>query len=69
MSRLRISIKEGASNGGNKITDALKATIKYSRQNGIHVSPTVLLDGIIDPSISSNFGKEEWEKYVKEKLS
>lgn len=47
----------------------LKQTIKYSRQNSIHVSPTVLLDGVIDPSISSSFTKEDWAKYIEDKLN
>ncbi|RCH78919.1 hypothetical protein CU098_007795, partial [Rhizopus stolonifer] len=31
-------------NAGNKVTNDLKLAIRLSRQNGIHVSPTVLVD-------------------------
>lgn len=64
--------------------------VKIGRQNSIHVTPTVLLDGIhlllvvsslsaifliisyaglVDPAVSSSFGKDEWQKYVSEKLA
>ena len=55
-------------NSGSAVTDALKLQVKLGRQNGIHVTPTVVLDGLVDPSISSSFGAEEWDKYVKEKI-
>lgn len=55
-------------NSGSAVTDALKLQVKLGRQNGIHVTPTVVLDGLVDPSVSSSFGAEEWDKYVKEKI-
>ncbi|KAF8638600.1 hypothetical protein AX17_002141 [Amanita inopinata Kibby_2008] len=51
-------------NGGNAVTDDLKYTIKYSRQNGIHVSPTVLWDGLIASEISSSWGEKEWKEFL-----
>ncbi|GAA97003.1 uncharacterized protein L969DRAFT_105569 [Mixia osmundae IAM 14324] len=62
-------VKTGQGNSGNKVGADLKLQVKLGRQNGIHVTPTVLLDGLVDPSVSSSFGKDEWAKYVKEKLS
>jgi hypothetical protein len=38
-----------------------------SRQNGIHVTPTPVLDGLVEPSISSSFGKDEWKKWLQDK--
>ncbi|KAL7009490.1 hypothetical protein EMMF5_001121 [Cystobasidiomycetes sp. EMM_F5] len=55
-------------NSGTQITDDLKLQVKLGRQNGIHVTPTVLLDGLVEPSVSSSFGKAEWEKFVDEKI-
>ncbi|KFZ13952.1 hypothetical protein V502_06332 [Pseudogymnoascus sp. VKM F-4520 (FW-2644)] len=58
----------GALNIGNKVTDDLKLLIKLGRQTGIHVSPTVLWDGLVDNSISSSWTVEQWDKYFEEKL-
>ena len=38
----------------------LKFHIKFSRQNGIHVSPTTTLNGLVFDS-SSSWGLEEWQ--------
>ena len=38
----------------------LKKHTKYARQNGIHVSPTVMVDGLIAPGISSGDSPEQW---------
>ncbi|WRT65112.1 uncharacterized protein IL334_002054 [Kwoniella shivajii] len=61
--RDRLEVKS-TPNGGNEATDDLKYLIKVGRQNSIHVTPTVLLDGLIDNSVSSSWGKEEWEKWL-----
>jgi hypothetical protein len=42
--------------------------IKIGRQNGIHVTPTALLDGLVDPSIDSSLGAKEWKEWF-DKLS
>jgi protein-disulfide isomerase len=47
-------------NAGSKITNDLKAFIRVSRQNGIHVSPTVVVDGVVAGDISSSFTAEQW---------
>ncbi|KAJ7584345.1 hypothetical protein C8J56DRAFT_950776 [Mycena floridula] len=56
-------------NGGIAVTDDLKYTIKFSRQNGIHVSPTVLWDGLIANEISSGWGDKEWKEFLKAKVA
>ncbi|KAF7789365.1 hypothetical protein EIP86_000309 [Pleurotus ostreatoroseus] len=56
-------------NGGVDVTDDLKYTIKFSRQNGIHVSPTVLLDGLIANEISSSWGETEWGTFLSQKIA
>ncbi|KAK9703638.1 hypothetical protein K7432_010626 [Basidiobolus ranarum] len=55
-------------NKGNKIHGDLKYHIKLARQNGIHVSPTVLVDGVIDSSVSSSWGYNEWKDWLEAKL-
>ncbi|MEE4915403.1 thioredoxin [Pseudomonas alliivorans] len=43
---------------------ALEHTIKwhckYARQNGIHVSPTFMVDGLVQPAMSSGDTVEQW---------
>ncbi|KAI9000740.1 hypothetical protein BD414DRAFT_472594 [Trametes punicea] len=56
-------------NGGVDVTDDLKYTIKFSRQNGIHVSPTVLWDGLIANEISSSWGEKEWTEFLEKKVT
>ncbi|KAH9816780.1 hypothetical protein DFH28DRAFT_189180 [Melampsora americana] len=59
----------GIGNAGTKVDQTLKSCVRYARQNGVHVTPTVAFNGIIDPSISSSFVKEDWEKFIKEKFT
>jgi hypothetical protein len=33
---------------------------KYARQNGIHVSPTFMIDGLVRPEISSGDSVQDW---------
>jgi hypothetical protein len=33
---------------------------RYARQNGIHVSPTFMVDGLVDRFISSGQSAEDW---------
>jgi len=33
---------------------------KYARQNGVHVSPTFMIDGLVRPEIGSGDAVEEW---------
>ncbi|TFK71996.1 hypothetical protein BDN72DRAFT_793003 [Pluteus cervinus] len=56
-------------NGGVAVTDDLKYTIKFSRQNGIHVSPTVLWDGLVANEISSGWGEKEWSDFLAAKVT
>ncbi|OAX42059.1 hypothetical protein K503DRAFT_734422 [Rhizopogon vinicolor AM-OR11-026] len=51
-------------NGGNAVTDDLKYTVKFSRQNGVHVSPTVFWDGLVANQISSSWGEKEWTEFL-----
>ncbi|KAF8231392.1 hypothetical protein L208DRAFT_1399021 [Tricholoma matsutake] len=55
-------------NGGIAVTDDLKYTVKFSRQNSIHVSPTVLWDGLVASEISSSWGEKEWKEFLVAKV-
>ncbi|KAK7050020.1 hypothetical protein VNI00_005451 [Paramarasmius palmivorus] len=56
-------------NGGVDVTNDLKYTVKFSRQNGVHVSPTVLWDGIIANEVSSSWGEKEWLEWLVQKVA
>jgi len=56
-------------NGGVSVTDELKYTIKFSRQNGVHVSPSVLWDGILVNEVSSSWGEPEWKEFFAQKVT
>ena len=38
----------------------IKWHCKYARQNGIHVSPTFMIDGLVQPDMSSGDGVSTW---------
>jgi len=56
--------KRTESNAGNSITPDLKYHIKYARKHGIHVSPTVLVDGLEENDISSQWTVDQWNTYL-----
>jgi protein-disulfide isomerase len=58
-----LAIKPG--NEGNDVTTDLKVHMRIARQNAIHVSPTILFNGLIDGQISSSWGLAEWADYMK----
>lgn len=47
-----------------ELTAEVKWHAKYSRQNGIHVSPTFMIDGLVHPSIGSGDSVEDWAKQL-----
>ena len=55
-------------NKGNQVSNDLKLFIRIGRQNGIHVSPTLLLDGLKDESVSSGWELDQWKEYLQSKL-
>jgi protein-disulfide isomerase len=42
----------------------IKWHCKYARQNGIHVTPTFMIDGMVQPSISSGDSISDWAKHL-----
>jgi hypothetical protein len=42
----------------------IKWHCKYSRQNGIHVSPTFMIDGLVQPTISSGDTVQDWARHL-----
>nr|GAT52284.1 predicted protein [Mycena chlorophos] len=54
--------------GSNEVTEEVKYTLKFSRQNSIHVSPTVLWDGLVASEVSSSWGEKEWDTFFQAKV-
>ncbi|KAI8321517.1 hypothetical protein GQ54DRAFT_261627 [Martensiomyces pterosporus] len=55
-------------NAGNAVTSDLKYHIRLARAQGIHVSPTVVFDGIRDDGVSSSWTLEQWNAWLEPKL-
>jgi len=53
------------SNAGNEITNDLKLFIRQARQISIHVTPTVVVNGIIDSSYESSTPEEKWHEKLQ----
>lgn len=56
-------------NAGNEMGQMVKWYVKFGRKNGIHVTPTVLVNGIEEGQISSGWTLEQWSEYLDAKLS
>ena len=41
---------------------------KFSRQNGIHVSPTVMWDGLVANEVSSGWEQQDWINFFESKV-
>jgi len=60
--------KDGAMNVGNGVTDDIKVMVKTNRMVGVHVTPTVVFNGVVENGISSSFGKEQWEEWLEKNI-
>jgi hypothetical protein len=60
--------EDGGLNVGNGVTDDLKVLVKMARLVGVHVSPTVLLDGVEAREISSSWSADQWFVWLDEKV-
>lgn len=71
MEFLRVADKPGPDGGlniGNKVTDDIKFMVKAARMAGVHVTPTVVFNGVLENSISSGMSGEEWEEWLKKNV-
>lgn len=58
----------GSLNVGSQVTDDVKLMVKANRRTGVHVTPTVLFNGIEEGSISSSFTGEQWEEWLDKNI-
>jgi hypothetical protein len=50
--------------GGIPVTTQLKFYVKHHRAAGVHVTPSVLLNGIADNGISSSWSLQQWKEHL-----
>jgi len=60
--------KDGGLNSGNAVTNDLKLLVKHNRLQGVHVTPTVLFNGIVENGISSSFSKDDWAQWLEKNI-
>ena len=56
--------KDGGLNGGNGVTDDVKVMVKMNRLVGVHVTPTVVVDGVVEGRIASSWDAGEWGRWL-----
>ena len=57
--------EDGGLNVGNEVTDDVKFMVKANRVTGVHVTPTVMWNGVVEGSISSSWTREQWEEWLE----
>jgi len=60
--------EDGSLNVGNEVTNDLKLLIKAARASSVHVSPTVLFNGIEERSIGSSWSEEQWQEWLTKNI-
>lgn len=60
---------DGSLNSGNGVTNDLKVVIKMARLVGVHVSPTVIFDGVVNNEISSSWTVDQWLKWLGDNVA
>ncbi|KND90943.1 hypothetical protein TOPH_04362 [Tolypocladium ophioglossoides CBS 100239] len=55
--------QDGSLNIGNEVTNDLKVIIKMNRLVGVHVSPTVVFDGVVQDT-SSGWTVDQWKEWL-----
>ncbi|KAF2270732.1 hypothetical protein CC78DRAFT_507475 [Lojkania enalia] len=61
--------EDGSLNTGNKVTNDLKVLVKMHRLVGVHVTPTVVFDGVIAGDISSSWTVDQWEEWLAKNVA
>jgi len=59
---------EGGLNSGNKVTDDLKLVVKMARLTGVHVSPTLVFNGVVANDMSSGWSVEQWGEWLEKNI-
>jgi predicted DsbA family dithiol-disulfide isomerase len=57
--------EDGSLNTGNQVTDDVKIQVKANRLTGVHVTPTVVFNGVVANEISSSWTESQWEEWLE----
>jgi protein-disulfide isomerase len=60
--------EDGSLNSGNAVTDDVKVQVKANRLVGVHVTPTVIFDGVVNNDISSSWSVEQFEEWLEKNV-
>ena len=60
---------DGSLNVGNAVTNDLKVAVKMARLVSVHVSPTVIFDGVIANEISSSWTEDKWIEFLNKNVA
>lgn len=60
--------EDGSLNIGNRVTDDVKVQVKANRLVGVHVTPTVIFDGVVNNDISSSWSVEQFEEWLEKNV-
>ena len=55
-------------NVGNAVTDDLKVITKMNRLIGVHVTPTVVFDGVVQ-GIESSWSADQWKEFLEKNVA
>jgi len=56
-------------NGGVHTSEEIRYVVRFGRQNGIHVSPTCMWDGLITEEPQSSWGEKAWMDFLTRKVT
>ncbi|PTB40756.1 hypothetical protein M441DRAFT_411564 [Trichoderma asperellum CBS 433.97] len=59
--------EDGSLNNGNAVTNDLKVVTKMNRLVGVHVTPTVVLDGVVQDT-SSGWTLDQWKEFFTKNI-
>ncbi|KAH7399567.1 thioredoxin-like protein [Pyrenochaeta sp. MPI-SDFR-AT-0127] len=59
---------DGSLNTGNGVTNDVKIQVKANRLVGVHVTPTVVFDGVVNNDISSSWTQQQWEEWLEKNV-
>ncbi|CAK0858011.1 unnamed protein product [Prorocentrum cordatum] len=60
----QLALKSGGGNAGCQITQLVKWYTKMHRVRGVHVTPTVFVNGTEAPQVGSGWSAAEWKDFL-----
>ena len=64
-SKLAMRTSMDGDNVGNEMTQAMKWAVKHHRTRGVHVTPTVFVNGLEAGIVSSGWTGEQWMQFLE----